>query len=594
MKYILLTTCFIAITFPLINIYFVFPSFSKLLIKNTEDEAVRVAKNLSSLTVSADKKLKKPDNFSDILIEAESDYGLEKLKVFSERGEIIYSSESKDIGNINTNTYFREIVAKGNIYTKHVKKDTKTLDDETVYTDVIETYVPIMAGSNFIGAFEIYYDITSASKSLNNVVFRSSLISFASVIIFLSIITIILLKADRTTVELQLDTLPSVFHSPLYLLSFIIMSIFVVEAGTMFLLSLLPTMSTLIEAILDASLLVMLLSPLLYFFILHPLTIHIDKRRQAEEDLRKSHDELEERVKNRTKKLIDINKLLKESENRYRSLIESTDNSIYLVDKEYRYLFMNKKHLERMGISDNKYIGKLFSEFHSSEETKIFQEKVDAIFKTGKSAQYEFKSSRDGRFFLQTFSPIKEKDKYVIAVTIVSKDITKRKIMEEKLLSASVTDELTGLYNRRGFFILAEQQFNLARRDNKRICVVSIDLDYLKIINDNLGHRVGDMALNETANILKETFRKSDIIARIGGDEFVILVMEDPDVNIEIIITRLNKTLDARNAKVNKTYELSLSVGYANNDHNNPRSIDELLAEADKLMYKQKNNKKLN
>ncbi|MHA2010659.1 MAG: hypothetical protein ACW980_25390, partial [Promethearchaeota archaeon] len=316
LKYILLATCVIAITYPLINIYFIFPSFSQLLIKNTEDEAVRVAKNLSSLTVSADKELKKPEDFSNILNKAESDYNLEKLKVFSERGEIIYSTDPKDIGEINKNSYFREIVAKGNIYTKHVEKDTKTLDGRTVNIDLIETYVPIMAGTNFIGAFEIYYDITSESKSLSNVAFQSSLISFASVLIFLIIITIILLKADRSTIELQLDKLPSIFHSPLNILGFIIISIFVVETCTMFLLSRFPSMSTLTEAILDSSLLVMLVSPLLYFFILHPLTLHIDKRRQAEEDLRKSHDELEERVKNRTSKLIDINKLLKESESR--------------------------------------------------------------------------------------------------------------------------------------------------------------------------------------------------------------------------------------------------------------------------------------
>jgi PAS domain S-box-containing protein len=518
LKYILLATCVIAITYPLINIYFIFPSFSQLLIKNTEDEAVRVAKNLSSLTVSADKELKKPEDFSNILNKAESDYNLEKLKVFSERGEIIYSTDPKDIGEINKNSYFREIVAKGNIYTKHVEKDTKTLDGRTVNIDLIETYVPIMAGTNFIGAFEIYYDITSESKSLSNVAFQSSLISFASVLIFLIIITIILLKADRSTIELQLDKLPSIFHSPLNILGFIIISIFVVETCTMFLLSRFPSMSTLTEAILDSSLLVMLVSPLLYFFILHPLTLHIDKRRQAEEDLRKSHDELEERVKNRTSKLIDINKLLKESESRYRSLIESTDSSIYLVDKNYRYLLINKKHLERMGISKDQYKGKLFSDFHSLEETTLFKEKVDAVFKAGKSAQYEYNSSRDGRYFLQTFSPIKEKDRYVTAVTIVSKDITKRKLMEEKLRTASVTDELTGLYNRRGFFILAEQQFKLASRENKSIYVVSADLDYLKIINDSLGHRTGDLALKETATILKETFRKSDIIARVGGD----------------------------------------------------------------------------
>jgi diguanylate cyclase (GGDEF)-like protein len=100
-----------------------------------------------------------------------------------------------------------------------------------------------------------------------------------------------------------------------------------------------------------------------------------------------------------------------------------------------------------------------------------------------------------------------------------------------------LTDELTGLYNRRGFFVSAQQQLKLANRYNKGIFIFSADLDDLKIINDNFGHKTGDSALVETANILKKTFRESDIIARIGGDEFVILGMENPQINTEFILT---------------------------------------------------------
>jgi diguanylate cyclase (GGDEF)-like protein/PAS domain S-box-containing protein len=590
-KYILFATCFIAILYPLINIYFIFPSFSKVLIKHTEDESVRVATNLSLLIISADKELKNPDDFSNVLKKAAYDYKLKKLRVFSEQGEIIYSSDSKDIGETNNNSYFHEIVAKGNIYTKHVEKGTKTLEGQTINSNVVETYVPIMVKTNFIGAIEIYYDITSESQALNNVVLRLFLISFSLLLFFLIVITIILLKADRSAIELQPDKLPALYHSPLYLLSFIVISIFVVEAITMFFLSLLPRMSMLIVALLDSSLLVMLLSPLLYFFILHPLILHINKRIQAEEDLRKSHDKLEEQVENRTTKLVNKNKLLQESESRYRSLVESTDNSIYLVDKNYKYLFINKKHLKRMGLSSKQIIGKSYADFHSVEGTKKFMEKIDKCFKTGQSAQNEYKSRRDGNHFLQTFSPVKGKDNNVIAVTIVSKDINKLKLMEEKLRTASLTDELTGLYNRRGFFILAKQQLKLANRGSKRVYIICADFDFLKIINDNLGHRIGDLALKETANILKETFRKSDIIARIGGDEFAILATE-LETDIEVLIARLKAVLDARNAEVDKVYELSLSVGFSRYEYNNPSSIDDLLAEADKSMYAEKQQKR--
>ncbi len=136
---------------------------------------------------------------------------------------------------------------------------------------------------------------------------------------------------------------------------------------------------------------------------------------------------------------------------------------------------------------------------------------------------------------------------------------------------------------------MAEQQLKVARRERKRVYIVSTDLDYLKMINDNLGHKTGDLALIETANILKTTFRQSDIIARIGGDEFVILTIEN---NIEALIARLKAIIDARNAKEGQLYELSLSFGYSFHDAQDPCSIEELLSRADKLMYEEKNSKK--
>ena len=94
---------------------------------------------------------------------------------------------------------------------------------------------------------------------------------------------------------------------------------------------------------------------------------------------------------------------------------------------------------------------------------------------------------------------------------------------EEALLALSLTDELTGLYNRRRFFVLTEQCLKVAVRTKKRSLLLFIDMDDLKWINDHYGHNEGDQALIDLANILKKTFRESDIIARIGGDEFVVL-----------------------------------------------------------------------
>lgn len=159
--------------------------------------------------------------------------------------------------------------------------------------------------------------------------------------------------------------------------------------------------------------------------------------------------------------------------------------------------------------------------------------------------------------------------------------------MEEK----AITDELTGLYNRRGFFALANHQIRLANRSKKNVLLIYTDMDNLKNINDTVSHQKGDKAIIETANILKNTFRKSDIIARIGGDEFVIFPIDAEEDNYEEIISHLRTNIKIFN-KDNKDFKLSLSAGKAVYDHKNPISTGELLSIADKEMYKEKEDKK--
>jgi diguanylate cyclase (GGDEF)-like protein len=161
---------------------------------------------------------------------------------------------------------------------------------------------------------------------------------------------------------------------------------------------------------------------------------------------------------------------------------------------------------------------------------------------------------------------------------------------EEALLALSLTDELTGLYNRRRFFVLTEQYLKVAVRKKKSLLLLFIDMDNLKWINDHHGHNKGDQALIDFANILKKTFRESDIIARIGGDEFVVL-SESTDGNGEILMTRLYENIKDYNAKRSHRYILSISMGTTQFDPEYPISIDELLSKADALMYAQKRRK---
>jgi diguanylate cyclase (GGDEF)-like protein len=118
------------------------------------------------------------------------------------------------------------------------------------------------------------------------------------------------------------------------------------------------------------------------------------------------------------------------------------------------------------------------------------------------------------------------------------------------------------------------------------------DLDGLKTINDTLGHQEGDRALADTAHLLKSTYRESDLIARIGGDEFVVIPVGSAGDNIETITDRLQKNVDLHNATANRPYTLSISTGIAYYDTERPSSIDELLATGDRLMYEQKKMKR--
>ncbi len=164
----------------------------------------------------------------------------------------------------------------------------------------------------------------------------------------------------------------------------------------------------------------------------------------------------------------------------------------------------------------------------------------------------------------------------------------KQVTMQTHLSYLSLHDDLTGLYNRRGFFTLVEHQLKLCKRQKRRLYMFYADLDDLKQINDTRGHQEGDLALIETANILKNIYRESDIIARIGGDEFVAIIESTEEDCVGTITVRLKEAIETYNSKSNRGYGLSVSVGVAYYDPERPSSIDELLAQADKSMYEHK------
>jgi len=164
--------------------------------------------------------------------------------------------------------------------------------------------------------------------------------------------------------------------------------------------------------------------------------------------------------------------------------------------------------------------------------------------------------------------------------------------LERRIRELSLRDDLTGLYNRRGFFMFAEREFKLANRSQVPFCVLFIDLDGLKQVNDRLGHDAGSEFLREMAALLTRSFRDSDIVARIGGDEFVVAGVLGA-TGVAQASLRLERAAAERNAREGHAYLLSFSLGHVVSDLDRPQTLEELLNGADSAMYARKRDKKM-
>ena len=178
----------------------------------------------------------------------------------------------------------------------------------------------------------------------------------------------------------------------------------------------------------------------------------------------------------------------------------------------------------------------------------------------------------------------------------VARDISDRKATEERLKHISVRDELTSLYNRRGFLERADATLRLAARQHTQCALFYGDLDSFKSVNDGYGHNAGDAALNTVAGILTATLRETDLVARIGGDEFTILAIDVQPADVSLILERIETAVEASNAARRddraQAWHLGISLGVAYFNPEMPEDVESLLRTADALQYEQKRQRK--
>ena len=285
---------------------------------------------------------------------------------------------------------------------------------------------------------------------------------------------------------------------------------------------------------------------------------------------------------------------LREREDLFRSVAQSALDAIIVTDDNGNILLWNHAAESLFGYSTDETIGKqltmIIPERFRTAHAKGMQKYVSSGKTKVMGRHYEIMvRNREGREFPAEISVSSWTSKGNIFFTGIVRDITVRKQLEEKMHALCNTDELTGLLNRRGFLTLAQKHIEIARRNKRNFSLLYLDLNDMKKINDTFGHRAGDQALIDIADVLRKTFRAADIIARIGGDEFTVLITETRVSAIENIIDQhIQDNLRMHNEHAEEGRTLSVSMGMVHYDAEQPCTLEELLARADELMYEHK------
>jgi len=516
------------------SIFFLSPSFAHLIIKDTELEAIKIGRHLAEPLHNTDKITRElPNDFAESVNMAVADFGLMKIKVFTPDGETVYSTAREDLGKMNENDYFHNFVAKGQVYTKVVNKNAKSLEDQIVTVDVVETYVPIMNGSNFVGAFEIYFDITDNKKALNILLLKSNalLLLIAGGLMIAVLIVSFIAKRSFINQELAENK--------------------IIQQGL---------------------------------------------------DLQEKNSELSvlNDVSRALSKSIDLKTLLplvlETLVNRLPVLNLATKGGIMLVDNEKMELIAHLGH-DKTFIDQHKDIsihdclcglsartGEIIISKNSHTDSR-HTICCDTMEPHGHII-LPFKSATKVVGVLYLYLPADmevENLKVNLLESMASQvgmAIDNARLYGETREMA-LHDPLTGLANRRFMDIKLQQAIALAERYDKPLCVSLLDIDFFKKYNDSKGHDAGDKMLIMVAEKISLGIRKSDLAARFGGEEFLIILPESDMTGASLAVERIRQDIE-------DSLEITISAGIAL--YKKGSSDEELIRTADSALYLAKEN----
>lgn len=296
------------------------------------------------------------------------------------------------------------------------------------------------------------------------------------------------------------------------------------------------------------------------------------QRRIAE--LEASHQELRDQVER-----------LQESEEKLRILLDDSSDPIFTFFRDGTYRYVNEAFARGVNRPVNEIIGRKIWDVFPKEEADKRYNVLNWVFENAQTRVFEVRVPREDEdlYFITTVKPVFDENRKVKSVVCISKEITDRKLIERELLHLSTHDTLTGMFNRNFF------EVELARLQHGAhfpVSIIVLDLDNLKSVNDAWGHAIGDEIIQQAAGIIRDAIRQGDIAARIGGDEFVILLPSTGVPGVTAVVERLKHLL-----KNHPDHRVHFSAGMATGLPGD--DLNEILRLADDQMYREKHDHKL-
>lgn len=273
----------------------------------------------------------------------------------------------------------------------------------------------------------------------------------------------------------------------------------------------------------------------------------------------------------------------------YKKIVDSTKSHMSYIDTNYVYKVVNPMYLIAHNKTTKEIVGHTVLELFGEDIFKnLLKENLDICF-SGKEVHYSaWFEMKVGKVYMDvSYIPHKNSKGKVLGAVISSNNITKLQTTEEALKKLANIDPLTKLYNRRYLFDMAKNIISLAKREQTKVSMLMIDIDKFKKINDTYGHAIGDEVIKDLASFLLKQTRASDIVARIGGEEFVVLLPNTSKDSADKFADTLRAFVEKKEVSINenKSISFTISIGVSELDIENEIQIEEALARADKALY---------